>query len=111
VEVDIHGGSGSSHGRLRSSQRTALPRAAPFLLLPSFTPFSSDGTVWAVRGNSPGAARVGSSPGGSAAALNRAARHGTRGRPGCVGGRGARRDGEARGRCAAFALGVSQSGE
>jgi hypothetical protein len=38
------------------------------------------------RGGSPGAARVWGSLPGSAAALNRAAWLGTRGRPGCTGG-------------------------
>jgi hypothetical protein len=62
-DVVVSGGSGSSLGRLRSSRRAALPRAAPFLLLPSFSHFSSGGTAWLVRGVAPGAARVGSSPG------------------------------------------------
>jgi hypothetical protein len=62
-DVVIPGGSGSSLGRLRSSRRTAPQRAAPFLLLPSFSPFSSGGTAWLVRGVAPGAARVESSAG------------------------------------------------
>jgi hypothetical protein len=109
-----------SRGSRRSRWVRLLPWAAPVFAADSspaggsppppslLHPFSGE-TVWAVRGNFPGAARVGSSPGGSAAALNRAARHGTRGQRGCPEGRGARRDGEVRGRCAAFALGVSQS--
>jgi hypothetical protein len=62
-DVVVPGGSGSSLGRLRSSRRMALTRAAPFLLLPSCSPLSSGGTAWLVRGVAPGAARVGSSPG------------------------------------------------
>jgi hypothetical protein len=53
VGIPGDGGSGSSHGRLRSSRRTVLPRAAPLLLLPSFTPFSSVGSVWVVRRATP----------------------------------------------------------
>jgi hypothetical protein len=52
-DVVVPGGSGSSLRRLQSSRRTALPRAAPFLLLPS-SPFSSGGTAWLVRGVAPG---------------------------------------------------------
>jgi hypothetical protein len=52
-DVVVPGGSGSSLRRLRSSRRTALPRAAPFLLLPSFSPFSSGSTAWLVRGVAP----------------------------------------------------------
>jgi hypothetical protein len=37
VEADVHGGSGSSLGRLRSSRRTALPWMVP-LPLPSPPP-------------------------------------------------------------------------
>jgi hypothetical protein len=48
VDVVDPGGSGSSHGRLRPSRRTGLPPAAPLLLLPSSSPFSSGGTVWLV---------------------------------------------------------------
>jgi hypothetical protein len=62
-DVVVPDGSGSSLGQLRSSRQTALPRAAPFLLLPSFSPFSSGGTAWLVRGVASEAARVGSSPG------------------------------------------------
>jgi hypothetical protein len=109
-DVVVPGGSGSSLGRLRSSRRTALPRAAPFLLLPSFSPFSYGGTAWLVRGVAPGAARVGSSAGGSAAALNRAARCGVRGWPGCAGSRGACRDGEATAGAPRFGLWLSAKG-
>jgi hypothetical protein len=115
------GGRGSSGSR-HSRRVWLLPRAAsvfaaygstvggsspPLLLL--LHPLLLRRTVWAVKGGSPGAARVWGSLPGSAAALNRAARLGTHGWPGYAGGRGARHDGEARGRRAAFALGVSQS--
>jgi hypothetical protein len=58
------GGSGSSHGRLRSSRRTALPRAAPIPPSPPFTSPSPLAGWWADRGvGSPEAARVGRSSG------------------------------------------------
>jgi hypothetical protein len=68
-EVVVPGGSGSSHGRLRSSRRSALPRAAPI----SPSPPSLLLLLRRVGGGQgsdfpPEAARVGSSPGGSTVA-------------------------------------------
>jgi hypothetical protein len=100
------GGSGSSHGRLRSSRRTALPWAAPIPPSPPFTSPSPPTSRRADRGvDSPEAARVGRSPGVSAAALIAAGGAGACGRPGCAGGRGARRDGEATAGAPRFSFG------
>jgi hypothetical protein len=97
------GGSGSSHGRLQSSRQTALPRADPIPPSPPFTSPSPPACRWADRGvDSPEAARVGRSPGVSAVSLIAAGGAGTRGRPGCAGGRGA---------CRALALAVIQRGK
>jgi hypothetical protein len=58
-------GSGSSHGRLRSSRQTTLPRTAPIPHCPPFTCPSPPAGWWANRGvASPEEARVGRSPGG-----------------------------------------------
>jgi hypothetical protein len=100
-----NGGSGSSHGRLRSSRRTALPRAPP---IPPSPPFTSPppASRRADRGvDSPEAARVGRSPGVSVAALIAAGGAGARGRLGCTGGRGARCDGEATAGAPRFSFG------
>jgi hypothetical protein len=103
------GGRGSSGSR-RSRRVRLLPQAAPVFAAysspaggsspPSFSSFTPSPLVDGVggRGGSPGAARVWGSLPGSAAALNRAAWLGTRGRPGCTGGGAVRRDGEDRGR-------------
>jgi hypothetical protein len=90
------GGSSSSHGRLRSSRRTALPQAAPIPPSPSFTSPSPPAGWWADRGVvSPEVARFGRSPGGLGSGSYSSGRRGARGRPGCAGGRGACRNGEA----------------
>jgi hypothetical protein len=74
------GGSGSSHGRLRSSRRTVFPRAPSN---PSFSPLTSPSppaSRWAVRGVDslppPEASRVGRAPGVSAAASYSCGRRG-----------------------------------
>jgi hypothetical protein len=99
-------GSGSSHGRLRSSRRTTLPRTAP---IPPSSPFTSPSPPagwWADKGVvSPEAARVGRSPGGLGGGSYSSGRRGARGRPGCA---ATARPRPAR---AAFALAVSQSGK
>jgi hypothetical protein len=91
------GGSSSSHGRLRSSRRTAPSTGGSTPPSPPFTPFSSGGSTGGHGSNSPRRLGLGSPPrlGGG---LNSGARRGTRGRLGCAGRRGARRDDEARGR-------------
>jgi hypothetical protein len=93
------GGRGSSGSR-RSRRVRLLPRVAPVFAAysspaggsspppPLLHPLLLRQTMWAVRGDSPGAARVWGSLPGSTAVLNRAARLGTRGRPGCTGARG-----------------------
>jgi hypothetical protein len=91
------GGSGSSHGRLRSSRRTAFPRAPSN---PSFFPLtypSPPASRWAVRGVDSPQRRLGlGEPWGSRRRLLIAAGGaGARGWPECAGGRGVRRDGEA----------------
>jgi hypothetical protein len=62
------GGSGSSHGRLRSSRQTALPRAAPLLLLPPCSPFFPGGSVCGQGSNSPRRLGLGVAPGVSTTA-------------------------------------------
>jgi hypothetical protein len=87
------GESGSSHGRLRSSRRTALPRMAPIPPSPPFTSASPPAHWWADRGVIPHeAARVGRSPGGLGSSSYSSGRRGAHGRPGCTAGaRGAPR--------------------
>jgi hypothetical protein len=108
-DVVVPGGSGSSHGRLRSSRRTVLPRAAS-LLLPSFTPFSSGGSVWVVRGTPLGRLGLGELRGSRWQLLIAAGGAVARGRPGCAGGRGARRDGEATAGAPCFSFGRQPKG-
>jgi hypothetical protein len=88
------GGTGSSHGRLRSSRRTACPRVASN---PSFSPhfsFSSGVQVCGQGVDSPEAARVRRAPGVAAAASYSGGPHGVRGWLRSTRGRGAHHDGE-----------------
>jgi hypothetical protein len=108
------GGSGSSHERLRSSRRTALPRTGPISPYPPFTSPSPPAGWWADRGVipplPPEAARVGTSSRGSAAAYVGWRGEGTRIQMRCAGGRAARRDGEPCGRRARLCLWASAKG-
>jgi hypothetical protein len=65
-DVGVHGGSGSSLGRLRLRGDTP-PRAAPLPSSFSSSTCSSGGTVQNGRGSSPGAVRVWLSAGAAAA--------------------------------------------
>jgi hypothetical protein len=102
------GGPGSSHGRLRSSRRTALPQAAPIppsppsLLLLLRRVGGRTGEWVPLRRLGLGDPRV------SAAALIEAGGAGARGRPGCAGERGARRDSEATAGARRFSFGRHQ---
>jgi hypothetical protein len=98
VGILVDGGSGSSHGRLRSSRRTAPPTGGSSSPSPPLQPpFSSGGSARVAGEQLPEAVRVGILPGLGGGSYS-GARRGTRGRLGCAGGRAARRDGEARGR-------------
>jgi hypothetical protein len=95
------GGSG-----LRGVRLSADGSSPPFLLLLHLL---LRWTVWEVRGGSPGAVRVWGSRPARRRLLYRAARPGTRGRPGCAGARGTPRR-RRRGQCSPPPLpwGVSQ---
>jgi hypothetical protein len=88
------------------------PTAAPLLLLPSFTPFSSGGSVWVVRGTPLGRLGLGEPWGSRRRLLIAAGGAGVRGQSGCAGGtRGApRRRGHGR-RATLWPLAVSQRGK
>jgi hypothetical protein len=82
------GGSGSSHGWLRPSRRTAFPTLSFQLLLPffSFSPSSpSPAAVWTGEESPPRRLGLGE-PGGCGVATYSGGRTGTRGRPRCNGG-------------------------
>jgi hypothetical protein len=80
------GGSGSSHGWLRSSRRMALPRTVAIPPSPPFTSSSPPAGRRADRGAiSPEAARVGEILGGLGGGSYSRERREARGRPGCAG--------------------------
>jgi hypothetical protein len=100
------GGTGSSHGRLWSSRRTACPRVASNP--PPPTSPSPPACRCVDRGvDSPEAASVGSAPGVAPAASYSSGSRGVRGRPRSAGGRGPRRDDKAMTGAAALWLWLS----